>query len=106
MVSPRTWNRAPLHWSWSVCLHFVVPFLIVDKGLVSTILYHVLLRRENAARDRGERDEVIVGLNDKPGSSKSGLDMEELARRNGRFASVEEAKTVKGDGWSGYRYIL
>lgn len=32
--------------------------------------------------------------------------VERLARLNGRFATVEEAKREKGDNWSGYRYIL
>ena len=32
--------------------------------------------------------------------------VEKLARLNGRFATVEEAKKEKGDRWSGYRYIL
>jgi hypothetical protein len=57
----------------------------------STMLY--LLKKENARRDRGERDEVI-------GS-------EELEDNgNGRYATVEDAKREKGDNWSGYRYML
>jgi hypothetical protein len=60
--------------------------------LIATVWYQTLLRRENGARDRGERDEVI--------GEKAGDE------RNGRFASVAEAKARKGDGWSGYRYTL
>jgi len=32
--------------------------------------------------------------------------VEKLARLNGRFATVEDAKREKGDNWSGYRYVL
>ncbi|KAG6902544.1 hypothetical protein C0995_014933 [Termitomyces sp. Mi166 len=49
------------------------------------------LVRENARRDRGERDEII---------GKDGTGNE----KNGRFATLEEAKLEKGDEWSGYRY--
>ena len=52
----------------------------------------VLLRRENARRDRGERNEII-------GDSKDG------DPRNGCYESVEAAKRDKGDKWSGFRYI-
>ena len=77
--------------------------LYIGIGLVSSIVYYVFLRRENAARDRGERDEVIEGVfNENEGAEER----EERARRNGRFSSVEEAKREKGDQWSGYRYIL
>jgi hypothetical protein len=63
-------------------------------------LYQVILRRENAARERGDRDEVIEGYNEKSENA------DELARRNGRFERVEDAKAQKGDLWSGYRYTL
>lgn len=62
-------------------------------GLISTIAVRFMLKAENARRDRGERDEVIEGY-------EGGLEV------NGRFESVEEAKRVKGDRWSGYRYTL
>jgi hypothetical protein len=77
--------------------------LYICIGNVSSIAYYIFLRRENATRDRGERDEVIEGVfREKEGAEER----EERARRNGRFASVEEAKREKGDLWSGYRYIL
>ncbi|EJC99321.1 MFS general substrate transporter [Fomitiporia mediterranea MF3/22] len=57
-------------------------------GLVSSISLHVLLRRENARRDRGERDEVIGDAVDTYGDI-----------RNGRYDSVEAAKRDKGDEW-------
>ena len=77
--------------------------LYIGIGLVSSIVYYVFLRRENAARDRGERDEVIEGVFKE---NEGAEEREERARRNGRFSSVEEAKREKGDQWSGYRYIL
>jgi len=77
--------------------------LYIGIGIVSSIAYYIFLRRENATRDRGERDEVIEGaFRENEGAEER----EERARRNGRFASVEEAKREKGDRWSGYRYIL
>ncbi|KAF8269774.1 MFS general substrate transporter [Lactarius quietus] len=77
--------------------------LFIGIGIISSIAYYAFLRRENAARDRGERDEVIEGdFRENEGAEER----EERARRNGRFISVEEAKREKGDQWSGYRYIL
>ena len=76
---------------WYTPGHAVTLSLVV-VGLASAIGLHILLRRENACRDRGERDEVI-------GDSKGG-DL-----KNGCYESVEAAKKDKGDGWSGYRYI-
>lgn len=63
-------------------------------GLIATTFFLFYLRRENAARERGERDEVI---NEMGVESKKG---------NGVFASVDEARRAKGDEWSGYRYTL
>ncbi|KAF8951108.1 major facilitator superfamily domain-containing protein [Flammula alnicola] len=64
-------------------------------GFLSSLLYHILLKRENARRDRGERDEIIDGIDNK-----------QAHERNGRYASVEEARIAKGDRWSGFRYTL
>ena len=55
------------------------------------------LRKENAARARGERDEIIIGVND----SALGPNPD-----NGKYQSVEEARRDKGDKWSGYKYTL
>lgn len=57
-----------------------------------------LLRRENERRDKGERDEVID-------SNNSG-EMDELALKNGRFKTVNDARREKGDEWSQFRYTL
>ena len=67
--------------------------MYVGFGIICSATYHLLLRAENARRDRGERDEVILGM--------VGGDP-----KNGTFDSVEEAKREKGDEWSGYRYTL
>ena len=48
-------------------------------------------------QQRGERDEVIRGVNDGQAAELS---------KNGTYASVAEAKRDKGDEWSGYRYTL
>ena len=64
-------------------------------GFLSSLAYMILLRRENAARARGERDEVIAGVHN------------EYAREeNGVFESIEHARREKGDTWSGFRYTL
>lgn len=70
--------------------------MYIGIALISAVAYRMLLKRENDRRDRGERDEVIEGVND---------DREDLLK-NGRFANVQEAKREKGDQWSGYRYTL
>ncbi|KAJ7759161.1 MFS general substrate transporter [Mycena metata] len=72
--------------------------MYISFGIIATISYHFALRRENARRDRGERDEVI---------GKSGdSDFDAQNEKNGRFDNVADAKREKGDEWSGYRYIL
>lgn len=53
------------------------------------------LQRENARRDRGERDEIINGIDNKNADI-----------RNGQYSSVDAARLDKGDGWSGFRYTL
>lgn len=67
--------------------------MYIAIGLITSITYLLLLKRENARRDRGERDEII-------GDSSVGDE------KNGRYATVAEAKQEKGDEWSGYRYTL
>ena len=68
--------------------------MYIGIAIISASLYRWLLKRENERRDRGEREEVIVGVNDHQ------VDL----LKNGRYASIEEAKREKGDRWSGYRY--
>ncbi|KAG1817768.1 MFS general substrate transporter [Suillus variegatus] len=68
-------------------------------GWLCSAAFMFLLRRENERRDRGERDEVIDNDN-------SGEDMSELALKNGRFETIDDARREKGDEWSQFRYTL
>ncbi|KAI0773329.1 MFS general substrate transporter [Trametes elegans] len=80
---------------WYSLGHGIV-LMYICIGLVMSVIYFVYLKRENARRDRGERDEIIKGVNEH---------RTELAR-NGTYASIADAKRDKGDEWSGYRYTL
>lgn len=72
--------------------------MYITFGIIASTAYYFGVRRENARRDRGERDEVI-------GKSETELDAQN-EKKNGRFDSVADAKREKGDEWSGYRYTL
>ncbi len=76
--------------------------MYIGMGLVCSFAFLFLLRNENAKRIRGERNEVIVGVNDKEDEANGG----DLKQKNGQFTSIAEAKQEKGDEWSGYRYTL
>ncbi|KAK2461666.1 hypothetical protein APHAL10511_006129 [Amanita phalloides] len=65
----------------------------IAVGFISSAILSLLLRRENARRDRGERDEVIDGIDNKFASE-----------RNGVYRNIEEAQKEKGDEWSRFRY--
>jgi hypothetical protein len=69
--------------------------MYIGLGLCTSFIYMFFIQRENKTRDRGERDEII---GDEPSEGKN--------EKNGRYATLEDAKRDKGDGWSGYRYIL
>ncbi|KAF8269706.1 MFS general substrate transporter [Lactarius quietus] len=99
-VSSNVYRASDTPW-----YHFGHGFVLLYIGInfVSSIAYYMFLRRENAARDRGDRDEVIEGIFTE---NEDGQEREERAGRNGRFARIEDAKREKGDRWSGYRYIL
>ncbi|KAK0202557.1 major facilitator superfamily domain-containing protein [Desarmillaria ectypa] len=78
---------------WYTLGHGMV-LMYIGLGMISSIVCVFLLDRENKKRDRGERDEIIGELT-MIGNEK-----------NGRFATISDAKTEKGDKWSGYRYTL
>jgi len=80
---------------WYTLGHGIV-LMYIGIGFICSILMLFFLKQENARRDRGERDEVIEGVNE----HRTDL------LKNGKFASVEDAKREKGDQWSGYRYTL
>ncbi|TRM66434.1 major facilitator superfamily domain-containing protein [Schizophyllum amplum] len=62
-------------------------------GFICSALFLVGLKRENAAKERGERDEIIDGV------------VNELAHeKNGTYTTVEQARIDKGDAWSGFKY--
>ena len=106
---------------WYSLGHGIV-LIYIGLGVLTSVVYYFTMRAENARRDRGLRDEIIDGVNDKGtlvccyswlchrliwfrdvGDPET---IERLSRFNGRFATVEDAKREKGDNWSGYRYIL
>ncbi|KAF5379314.1 hypothetical protein D9757_007661 [Collybiopsis confluens] len=68
--------------------------MYIGFGLISSTIFIILLKRENAKRERGERNEIIGDDKD------SGLEA------NGRYDTVADAKQDKGDEWSGYRYTI
>jgi hypothetical protein len=68
--------------------------MYIGIGIISSLAYLLLLKRENAKRERGERDEII------------GDDTSKGHERNGRFDTIADAKREKGDTWSGYRYTV
>ncbi|KAA1470213.1 MFS general substrate transporter [Dentipellis sp. KUC8613] len=78
--------------------------MYIGFGLIASTSFYIYLKRENAAKDRGERDEVIDG--DEVDSKEDPEVREARALKNGRFASIADAKREKGDEWSGYRYTL
>lgn len=64
--------------------------MYIGIGLISTLTFFFFLRRENAARSRGERDEVIEGTD---GNGQTEVNGEPKGHeRNGKYTSVEEAK--------------
>ena len=74
--------------------------MYIGIGFICSVSFLFLLRNENAKRERGERDEVIVGVNDKQDEINGWI----LERKNGKYDSIADAKREKGDTWSGYRY--
>ncbi|KAK0438096.1 MFS general substrate transporter [Armillaria borealis] len=78
---------------WYTLGHGMV-LMYIGLGMISSIICLFLLDRENRKRDRGERDETIGDI------TITGNE------ENGRFATLADAKTEKGDQWSGYRYTL
>ncbi|KAI5118001.1 hypothetical protein M0805_008101 [Coniferiporia weirii] len=81
---------------WYTLGHGIV-LMYIGIGFIAAGVFFVLLRKENARRVSGERDEIIIGINDEKGAGNP---------KNGRYENVEAAKRDKGDEWSGYRYTL
>ena len=81
---------------WYTLGHGII-LAYIGMGFCAAVVMLLYLRRENELRRRGEREEIIVGVNDT---------MEGINEKNGRYATVEDAKRDKGDKYSGYRYTL
>ncbi|TBU34600.1 MFS general substrate transporter [Dichomitus squalens] len=64
-------------------------------GWLCSLTYYFHLKYENARRERGDRDEVIEGTDNK-----------HAVESNGHFENIEAARIEKGDKWSGFRYSL
>ncbi|KAJ3904179.1 MFS general substrate transporter [Lentinula edodes] len=79
---------------WYTMGHGIV-LAYIGIGLICVTIMRVGLHRENARRDRGERDEVIDGVDNKNAHVK-----------NGQYPDIETARLDKGDDWSGFRYSL
>ena len=72
-------------------------------GLVSSVITRFVLKRENERREKGERDEVILEVENIERRVPGGKGGDET---NGIFANIDMARTEKGDKWSGFRYSL
>ncbi|GJJ11312.1 hypothetical protein Clacol_005544 [Clathrus columnatus] len=71
--------------------------LYIAMGWITTLIAIYLIRRENARRQRGERDEIIRGINDKGVPQDGSVKI---------YESLSDVKKDKGDHWSGYTYTL
>ena len=67
----------------------------ISIGFIASLVYRIILARENSIRNTGARNEAI---GEKVGEEGSSI--------NGHYNTVEEAKMEKGDAWSGFRYSL
>ncbi|EPQ60546.1 MFS general substrate transporter [Gloeophyllum trabeum ATCC 11539] len=91
-VSSNVYRAVDKPW-YSLGHGIILAYLAI--GWLSSLALLIYVRRENARKAAGARDEVIEGVDNK------------LAHpRNGTFASVDEARRERGDRWSGFRYTL
>lgn len=81
---------------WYPLGHGIILAYIVI-GWVSSFALRIVLKAENAKRERGDRDEIIEGA---PTGGK------ENNEKAGEYETVEAAREDKGDQWSGFRYSL
>ncbi|PWO01390.1 MFS general substrate transporter [Tilletiopsis washingtonensis] len=109
-------NQAP----WYTAGHGVV-IMYLGVGLITTLLYYIGVKHENARRERGACDETILDDASAEGVERARVAREEemagygfwkrlLAKYHeqsgGTYATVEEARRLKGDAYSGHRYSL
>jgi len=83
---------------WYRLGHGIV-LMYIGIGIITTLISIYMLRKENARRERGERDEIIRGVTD-VGDDKVPVGKGKV------YDSLEQVKREKGDAWSGYRYTL
>jgi len=90
---------------WFSLGHGIV-LMYIGIGIISTTTFKVFLTLENRRRDRGERDEILRGINDEKAlPSKSGFFRRGIFKRGKDvYESLEDVKKEKGDEFSGYRY--
>ena len=60
--------------------------MYIGIAFAASVAFAEHLKRENARRERGERDEIIEGIDNKLADE-----------RNGRYPSKEAARLHKGD---------
>ncbi|CEH16794.1 Permease of the major facilitator superfamily [Ceraceosorus bombacis] len=95
----------------------IVMYIVI--GMLSNLTYVYLVKRENAARERGANDENILDDPSPQGVERAQqIRTEEIAKATGwrkikmmfheapggTYATREEAARLKGDAWSGFRY--
>ncbi|EJD47967.1 MFS general substrate transporter [Auricularia subglabra TFB-10046 SS5] len=73
-----------------------IMFAYFVLGFAFTCIMMWGLHTENKRRDRGERDEKIIGSPQELTSHGKG----------GTFMSIQEARAEKGDHYSGFRYVV
>ena len=47
--------------------------MYIGMGLIYSFIFLFLLWNENGKRERGEQDEVVIGVNDKQDEAKGGV---------------------------------
>lgn len=75
----------------------VLKVMYIGIGYIMTWVAIFYLRRENAKKLSGQRDEIIRGINDKGVPQDGSVKI---------YESLEEVKKDRGDLWSGYIYTL
>ncbi|OCB88609.1 MFS general substrate transporter [Sanghuangporus baumii] len=90
-VSSNVYRAEDKPW-YSLGHGIVLAYIVI--GFFSSWILRIVLKAENARRERGERDEVI---GDPEINAEKGVRV---------YERVEAAKIDKGDFWSGFRYTL
>lgn len=89
---------------WYTLGHAII-LVYISIGLFSAIAMRLVLKSENAKRERGECSEIIRGEHRGIGSAEESRGRIDH-KKDRVYESIEEAKREKGDLWSGFRYAL